>query len=197
VQPGTTKRHAELLDGLVELFLENGFRRFTLADLAEAMHCSKSTLYALGHSKEAVVRNVLVYFFGGAAEAIEARIAAETDPAARIVGYLHGVADELRPASPEFFDDVASHPDARAIYEQNTRIAAKRVAELIAAGVDSGGFRAVHPAFVADLVASEMSRIQTGDVLEHSGLGDAQAYDSLAELVLNGISAPGPPPRST
>lgn len=55
-------RQEELLDGLVELFLAEGFQRFTLADLANHLHCSKTTLYGLGHSKESVMLNVLARF---------------------------------------------------------------------------------------------------------------------------------------
>jgi len=185
---GTTRRQGELLDGLVELFLASGFAAFTLADLAERMHCSKTTLYALGHSKEALVRNVLVRFFRRATAEVEARVAEESDPARRIATYLRAVADELRPVSRRFFDDVAANPDAGSVYRRNTRIASERIAQLIAAGVEEGAFRSVDAKFVADLVANEMSRIQTGAVRSGTGLGDAEAYDALAELVLKGIS---------
>jgi AcrR family transcriptional regulator len=182
-------RREEVLDGLVGLFLKQGFRGFTLADLAAELHCSKTTLYTLGHSKEAVVRNVLVHFFRGATQSIEARIAGETEPSRRIGAYLRAVADELRPASPHFFADIAANPDARAVYERNTRIAAERISQMIAAGVKDGAFRTVDAAFVADLVASETTRIQTGAVRAATGLGDADAYDALAELVLRGIAS--------
>lgn len=185
---GTTTRHRELLGGLVQLFLTEGFRKFTLADLAEEMRCSKTTLYALGHSKEAVVRNVLVHFFRTATETVERRTDDSADPAARLVAYLRAVADVLRPASPQFFADLAANPDALAVYERNTGVAAKRVAELISAGVETGAFLAVDSAFVADMVTNEMSRIQTGAVYDRTGLSDSEAYDALAALVLKGIS---------
>ena len=77
---------------------------------------------------------------------------------------------------------------AGSVYKRNTRIASERIAQLIAAGVGEGAFRSVDAKFVADLVANEMSRIQTGAVHSGTGLGDAEAYDALAELVLKGIS---------
>jgi AcrR family transcriptional regulator len=185
---GTTRRQEEVLDGLVELFLANGFRRFTLADLAELMRCSKSTLYAFGHSKEEVVRNVLIHFFRRAGEEIDGRVEESRDPTTRIVTYLRAVADELRPASPEFFEDVAASPNTGRVYERNTQIAAADVSELIVTGVEKGAFRDVDPDFVADLVAAEMARIQTGEVRRRTGLGDAEAYDALTQIVLKGIS---------
>jgi AcrR family transcriptional regulator len=182
-----TPRHRELLDELVELVLAEGFGTLTIADLAQRLRCSKSTLYGLGHSKEQVLVNVLVRFFQRATERIEGRIAIETEPDARIVAYLRGVADELRPASTAFMADLAGHPSARDVYRRNTRIAARRVRQLVDEGAEQGAFRPVHAAFVADAVATVMARIQSGDVAEVTGLTDAQAYDELALLVLNGI----------
>jgi AcrR family transcriptional regulator len=183
----TTARHRELLDQLVELFLTEGFAAFTLADLTVRLHCSKSTLYALGHSKETVTVNVLKRFFQNATERIEARAAEPAEPADRIVAYLRAVADELRAASPLFMRDIAANPAARAVYEKNTRIAATRVHELIADGVQRGEFRHVNGAFVADVVASVMVRIQSGELERAVGLHDAEAYDELAALVISGI----------
>ncbi|MGX6447767.1 TetR/AcrR family transcriptional regulator [Patulibacter sp. S7RM1-6] len=180
-------RQQELLDGLVALFVAEGFRRFTLGDLTVRLRCSKSTLYALGESKEQLVGNAVVHFFRTATAEVERRTALETDPAARVQAYLTAVADALRPASPAFIEDVAAHPAARQAYARNTRIAARRVRELIDEGVASGAFRAVHAAFVADTVAATMARIQSGDVQRATGLRDAEAYEELATLVLRGV----------
>jgi AcrR family transcriptional regulator len=187
--PDPSPRQQQLIDELVALFLADGFRQFTLADIAERLHCSKTTLYALGHSKEQVTVNAVVRFFRLATEAVEAATAACADPAQRIVAYLSAVAAALRPASAAFMADLAAHPATRAVYERNTHAAAERVGELIAEGTASGAFRDVHGAFVADTVAATMRRIQTGQVLVATGLHDSEAYEELAALVLNGISA--------
>lgn len=190
VPVGTSRPRDELLDELLELFLAEGFRGFTLAQLAARLSCSKSTLYALGDSKEQLTANALKHFFRGATEAVEARTAAVEDPADRIAAYLRAVADQLRPASAAFMADLAAHPLGREIYERNTAIAAARVAQLIGEGVRAGRFRAVHEAFVADTVAAAMQRIQTGQVQAATGLDDARAYDELAALVLDGLRSP-------
>ncbi|MDW5595786.1 TetR/AcrR family transcriptional regulator [Conexibacter stalactiti] len=184
---GVARPSAGLLDDLLELFLAEGFGHFTLAQLAARLRCSKTTLYTLGHSKEQLTANALKQFFRTSAEAVERRTAAADAPADRIATYLRAVADALRPASPAFMADVAAQPLAREIYERNTAIAAERVAQLIADGVRAGDFRDVHAAFVADTVAATMQRIQTGQVLAATGLHDADAYDELAALVLDGI----------
>jgi AcrR family transcriptional regulator len=182
-----TARHEELLDELMAVFLADGFAALTLGELSARLHCSKSTLYALGHSKEAVTVLVLQRFFRRATGRIEDRTARAGTPSDRLIVYLRAVADELRSASPRFMADVAGHPAARAVYEKNTRIAAARVRELITAGSASGDFRGVHTAFVADVVTTTMVRIQNGDVARAVGLKDSEAYDELARLVITGI----------
>jgi AcrR family transcriptional regulator len=186
------RRREELLDQLVSLFLAEGFRHLTLDDLSARLHCSKSTLYALGQTKDQVTVNVVRRFFRAATGQVESAVAAPAPAGERIARYLNAIGDALRPASAAFTADLAAHPFAREIYEQNTAIAARRVRELIAEGVTSGEFRPVHAAFVADTAATTMARIQSGAVLAATGLADADAYDELAALVLDGIRSPHP-----
>ena len=47
-------------------------------------------------------------------------------------------------------------------------------------------------AFVADVVAGVMVRIQQRQLAEATGLTDGEAYENLAELLLRGLSAPDP-----
>lgn len=183
-----TRRQAELFDQLVALFLVEGFRELTIDGMAARLRCSKTTLYALAGTRDGLVRAVVVHFFRGATERVEARLAAASEQ--RIAAYLHAVAAELAPASATFFDDVAASPVAREIYERNTRSAARRVEQLVADGVTTGEFREVHTGFVADLLAATMVRIQQRQVAAATGLGDAAAYTELATLVTMGLTAP-------
>ncbi|MCW2567765.1 MAG: TetR family transcriptional regulator [Mycobacterium sp.] len=184
-----TARQRELFDDLTTLLLAEGFEELTLDGMASRLRCSKSTLYALAGSKEQLVRAAVVHFFRGATDRVEARLAAATGHRDRIAAYLRAVAAELEPASAAFFDDLAAFPPAREVYERNTRIAARRVQQLIADGVADGAFREVHAAFVADVVASVMVRIQQRRVAAATGLADARAYTELATLVMHGITA--------
>lgn len=183
-------RRDELLDGLLELFLAEGFRQFTLADLAARLRCSKTTLYALGQTKEQVTVNVVRHFFRTSTDAVEERTAAATSATARLEAYLRAIGRELRPASAAFMEDLGAHAAAREVYERNTELAAGRVRDILTEGVRAGEFRKVDTAFVADVTAATMQRIQTGAVRDATGLHDADAYDALAALVLQGIRAP-------
>ncbi|MGW0177633.1 hypothetical protein ACWDUM_27730 [Rhodococcus sp. NPDC003322] len=52
----------------------------------------------------------------------------------------------------------------------------------------AGDRRDGHAAFVADLAAATMVRIQRRQVTEATGLGDAEACQELASLVTNGLA---------
>lgn len=181
-------RKAQLLDQLVELLLAEGFAHLTLDELATRLRCSKSTLYGLADSKEQLVRAATVHFFRRATERVEERLAGAGGARDRIRTYLEAVGEQLRPASTRFMEDLAANAVAREVYEQNTRYAAGRVQDLITEGVRAGEFRDVHAAFVAEVTASTMVRIQRRQVAESTGLGDAQAYDELAALVTHGLA---------
>ena len=186
-----TRRRTELFDALVALLLAEGFAHLTLDDIAARLRCSKSTLYTLAASKEQLVQAATVHFFRSATEFVEARVAATAGARDRIAAYLSAVGEALDPATEQFMADLDGFAPARAVYEQNTGIAARRVQELIAEGVAAGDFRDVHAAFAADLVAAAMVRIQQRVVRRTTGLDDADAYRELAAILTAGISRPG------
>ncbi len=189
-----TARRTELFDALVELFLAEGFAHLTLDAIAARLKCSKSTLYTLAGSKEQLVTAATVHFFKRATDTVEASLAATTGPRERIAAYLTAVGEALADASERFMTDLHAFTPARQVYERNTRIAARRVHQLIDEGVATGEFRGAHPAFAADLAATMMVRIQQGGIRESAGLDDAAAYRELAAILTEGISAPQPRP---
>lgn len=184
----TTARQAQLFDQLVALFLADGFAHLTLDDIATRLRCSKSTLYALAENKDRLVYAVTVHFFRGATDRVEAELAGSAGAEERIRTYLEAVGRQLEPASARFMEDIAQMPVAREVYERNTRLAADRVRTLISEGVAAGELRDVHAAFVAEVVASVMVRIQQRQIAETTGLADAQAYRELAALLTHGLA---------
>ncbi|MFJ9381144.1 TetR/AcrR family transcriptional regulator [Streptomyces sp. NPDC101455] len=151
-----TTRQTNLLERLVALLTAEGFALFTLDDLAERLHCSKTTLYQLAGSKQELVQEAVKHYFRGAAEAVEKHVAATAAPADRIVTYLRAVAERLRALFRQFLDDMSDVAPAMDVYEANTRLAADRVRQLITEGVAAGAFRDVHAAFVGEVVTATM-----------------------------------------
>jgi AcrR family transcriptional regulator len=184
-----TRRRGELFDSLLTLFLAEGFSHLTLDDIAARLRCSKGTLYTLAGSKEQLVHAVTVHFFRRAADDVEQQVAVAQGARARITAYLTAVGDALEVASDRFMADLDAFAPARAVYGQNTAIAARRVSELIAEGVIAEEFRDVHAAFAADLAAAMMVRIQQGTVRSTIGLDDAAAYRELAAILTAGVAS--------
>ncbi|EWT05675.1 TetR family transcriptional regulator [Intrasporangium chromatireducens Q5-1] len=184
----TRARRDEVLADLRTLFLAEGFADLTIADLAERLHCSRSTLYLVAGSKEQIVVATVRSYFKTAAASIERRLAPERDPVARLRLYLDAVAEELSPASPAFHRDVAAFPPAREVYRQNTGYAAQRVRALIDEGVAAGRLRQVDAAFVGAAAGEVMTAIQRGAIAAATGLDDAAAYRQLADLLVHGLA---------
>ena len=185
-------RRDELLDELIELFLAEGFLELGVGDLAARLRCSRSTIYQVAPSKEQLVLAAIRGFFRRAAERIETRVAAEPDPGARLAVYLTAVAAELAPASARFYADLQAYAPASVIYEENTRLAARRVQDLVTAGAAAGALRDVDASFVGAAVAQVMSGIHSGAIGRASGLADAAAYRALADLVMHGVAHRAP-----
>ncbi|MFG2453941.1 TetR/AcrR family transcriptional regulator [Streptomyces sp. NPDC048512] len=186
--PRRTARQTDLLERLVALLVAEGFAAFTLNELTDRLRCSKTTLYQLAGSKQELVREAVKHYFREAAQSVEKEVADTSAPSERVVVYLSAVAQQLRPLSRQFLDDMAGFEPAREVYEANTRLAAARIRQLIADGVTAGAFRDVHAAFVGEVVAATMQEIQRGEVAARTGLNDAEAYAELASLIVHAVS---------
>jgi AcrR family transcriptional regulator len=181
-------RRDELLNGLVGIFLSEGFTGFSVEDLAVRLQCSKSTLYTIAPSKEQLFAAVVRAFFRRATERVETRLAAELDPAKRIGAYLDAIAAELAPASPAFYRDLDSFAPARDIYAQNTSIAARRVQDLVRD--TQRPENPVNAVFIGAVAAKTIESIQQGQLRVLTGLDDAAAYSALADLIVAGVTGP-------
>lgn len=174
--------------------LGSGFKRATVDALAAELRCSKTTLYRIAPSREQIVVAVVKHFFRHAAGGIEANVEAVSDPRERIGAYLAGVGHHMRRASPAFYEDMTSFAPTADIYRHNSRVAARRVRELIAEGVATGAFRPVHADFAGHVVALVIEAIQHGELLESTGLSSGDAYAELSELLVRGLTEGGIPP---
>jgi len=181
-------RLESVLDGLIDLFLAEGFLEFTIEDLAVRLHCSKSTLYAIASSKEQLIVAVVRALFRRATERVERRVADEDDPARRISTYLRAISDELSPGTSRFFGDVETFAPARELYSQNTAIAARRVQDLVHDAVPPG--RRVNAQFIGAVAAQVMESINRGEMAALTSLDDSASYRALADLILSGVLGP-------
>lgn len=175
------RRREELIERLIELFLDRGFTDLGVADLAALLRCSKSTLYAVADSKEQIIVTVVRAFFRRATARVEARLERESDPRERVEAYLRAISTELAAASPAFFADLTAFAPAHEIYRRNTRVAAGRVRQLVLeASPDQDA------AFAGAVAGLVMEAVHRGEIKASTGLDDSAAYAALAGLLVPG-----------
>ncbi|GAA2139693.1 TetR/AcrR family transcriptional regulator [Actinomadura napierensis] len=173
------RRRAELIERLIEVFLDRGFAGLSVAELAAVLRCSKSTLYAVAASREQIIVTVVRAFFRRATERVEAAVDASAGPRERVGAYLRAISAELAPASPAFFADLDAFAPAREIYKRNTLIAARRVQALVREAAP-----AADAEFVGAVAGQVMESIHRGEIKAQTGLDDSAAYAALAALVV-------------
>jgi AcrR family transcriptional regulator len=181
-------RVEELLGRAADIVLAEGFTSVTMDELAQRLGCSKATLYGLAGTKEQLVQAITRTFFVEAAAEIEAEVAIESDPRQRIRTYLSGVGAAMRRHSPAFYDDMVSYAPTARIYRRNSDVAARRVHELIDEGVRAGAFRDLNGTFAAQVVAVVIDALQSGALLQSTGLSAGDAFSELGDLLLDGLS---------
>ncbi|MFY0409511.1 TetR/AcrR family transcriptional regulator [Solicola sp. PLA-1-18] len=179
------ERVIRVVDGLVEIFLAEGFAHLGVAELARRLSCSKSTLYAVAPSKEQIVLTAVRAFFRGATARVEQSAAVAGTARDRLEAYLQAISTELRPASPAFIADVEAFAPAREIYRRNTQAAARRVRELVTEAPTVGA--SLDATFVGAVAALVMESVQRGDLTRTTGLDDSQAYAALTDLLVAGL----------
>jgi AcrR family transcriptional regulator len=181
-------RRNELLESLEKIFLAEGFNSLTVDEICRRLKCSKSTLYSIADSREQIIQAVTRHFFARATATIEAEVAQEKDPARRIIRYLNGVGTAMRRNSVAFYVDMVSYQPTANIYHLNSDAAARRVRELIEQGVEIGAFRRANATLAAQAIALLIDGVQSGELLQATGLSAGEAFSELGELLVNGLS---------
>jgi AcrR family transcriptional regulator len=185
-------RQAALLDGLREIYVREGFAGTPLDDIAARLSCSKGTLYALAATRADLSAAVVDLHFRLASGRIAARVASAGRAAEQLRAYLLGVAAETRAVSLAFIEDLGRVPATRRVYEYWVDRTADQVRAIIAGGIASGEFRAVHATFLGEVVTAVMANIEYGDLRERTGLTHAGAYEHLADTIVNAVAGDAP-----
>ena len=175
-----------MLDQLEELFLERGFARLTITDLASGVGCSRRTLYELAPSKDQLVLLVIdrLLHKRGRSALRSVDVTAPLD--AQIRSYLAGgiaVSWESR-----FADDLADDAAARRLVDHHYRFVMTVVQRLITLGVETGEFRPVNPAIVAATITGAALYIDEPNMADALGLRTADALEQILDLVLPSLT---------
>jgi AcrR family transcriptional regulator len=170
-------RQKEICDQLEEIFLREGFRHLTIADLVDRLHCSRRTLYSLAPSREELVLAVLGRMMNHMG--VEARARADLDTGVRV----------WRRSSRAFHEDLESYLPTKHLYDRHLQIALEVLGNLVERGVRQGSFRDLHPRLVAEILDASVDRIRQPDVLARAGVTLSEAIAELSRLFREGLVA--------
>jgi len=95
----------------------------------------------------------------------------------------------MRRHSNAFYDDMVGYEPTAQIYRKNSAAAAHRVHQMNEEGVQASVFRALNGHFTAQVVAVTIDAVQSGVLLESTGLTAGDAFSELGDLLLEGLSA--------
>jgi AcrR family transcriptional regulator len=183
-------RGEKILDRLEGIFLDEGFRRVTVAELAARLHCSRATLYALAPSKEELFLRVLDRVLGRIRRLGQEAAAGQSNVRDRIVAHMAPGMSEMQAASGVFFSDIASLPDARRILASHQRARREEVRAILEEGINGGDFRGVHTSLVAEVLMVAIQRVMDPQVLAENRLSAGEAIGEIEDLFLHGLLHP-------
>ncbi|MGH3629028.1 MAG: TetR/AcrR family transcriptional regulator [Sciscionella sp.] len=183
-------RQRQLFNEFEALFLEEGFRHLTIADLADRLHCSRRTLYTLAPSREELVLIVIDRLLNRIGA--NARRVADScsDPGDAIAAYLEAGVTSLRGARPAFNDDVESYGPTKQLYNRHLRTALDVLASFVDRGIQQGVFRQLNASLVAEILDASVGRIRRQDVLDRTGVSLTEAVEELTSLIRTGLVRP-------
>ena len=187
---GHSEREEHLLEALEEIFLQEGFRRVAVGELAARLHCSRATLYALAPSKERLfllVLERLLERIRGMGRAAYADGAAAED---RIVRGMAPGVTELRKSSVSFFADIASFAPAKRILADHQRARVDEACRTIEEEIRKGSVRGVHLRLVAEGMLAAIQRVMDPEFLTEAGLRMIEAVEEIEDLFLHGLLHP-------
>jgi AcrR family transcriptional regulator len=188
-------RQEQVLDVVEAAFLRQGIRAVRMAQLSDEASCSRSTLYELAPSKEAllllVVDRVMRRITARGAEAIEH----ETRPAEQIRAMLTSGAVDFGALGPRFLEAVREHPPTRMLFDRWVARGLVVLQQLIEDAVSVGEFRPVNAGVIAEAIFGVVLRFTDPEVIRS---GNQRFSDRLAETVdvlLDGLRPRSTPPH--
>jgi AcrR family transcriptional regulator len=184
------QRQRQILDGLEEIFLREGFRRVTVGELAKRLRCSRRALYELAESKEGLFVLVVDRLLSRIRALGDAAAAAGSALPERIESYLAPGIEGVRLATHLFTEDLTTLPQASRIFEEHQRRRLAGLRGMVAEGARRGIVRGLDSHLVADILSIAYRRASEPDFLAETNLSMTEAYREIGQLLCHGLLHP-------
>jgi len=181
-------RRDEIVAGLEEIFLKEGFREVRIEELASRLRCSRQTLYRLAPSKGELFLLVLDRFLARIREEGTEAASSDAEPGERIEAFLRpGIANTLN-ASRRFTEDVEGFEPGRRLLANHQRERIDQLRQLVEEGVASRAFSPIHPQLVAEVMLVAVGKASQPSFLAETGLSMSEAFAECSRFLRAGLS---------
>lgn len=181
------KRREELLEQLQSLLLAEGFAHLRVGAIASELRCSRSSLYKIADSKDALIERVFERYVAHAIDDATQRASHQPSATARIMEFARVIDEWQSKGSLEFWRDVRDHPPTADVLSLARAQGYRIIQRYLDEGVASGEFRPANTAFAARLVWLGAAMTRDPDVLEELGINRATASEELTQLIVYGM----------
>lgn len=183
-----TARQLELLAGIEALFVREGFRSTTLADLSRRLKCSRRTLYDLAPTKDDLVATVVGRFLDQNYATGVAAMEGAADARRRLEAFATAVVNDARRSSLDFAADIYATPRTADLLARYDQRCVSLIENVIRAGQETDEFRDLHAGLAAEAIMAAIARVQNNTVLTVVNRTYGQAVHELVDLFLDGLS---------
>jgi AcrR family transcriptional regulator len=184
-----SRRQQEVLDALETAFLDQGFRRPTVGELAARAQCSRRTLYEIAPTKGEMFLVVLDRMLWRMDHGAREHLHAHGDPASRIEALLAGGITAFRPAGAEFVADLNSYKPAQMLFTRHTDRVRGSIIRLVNEGIASGQFLNVNPDIVSEVMLIATRQMTDPAFLARTGQKPSEAMSLLYDFLRHGLVA--------
>ena len=174
-------------------FLEYGYSKISMEEIARDLGISKKTLYTEYESKEDLLRDVVRHLLKDFSDDLENAL---REPSLRFVDKLRILMSKMGQhklrMSPAFARDIETYaPSVWDDIREYRRKRSGRFLELVKAGVESGELRSdVNPVLVSRLYQNVVETMLHHSSLDELGMTAPQVYEAIIGVIFEGTLTP-------
>jgi AcrR family transcriptional regulator len=188
-----TDRGRAILDALGDIFLDEGFMHLTIGDLAERLHCSRRTLYALAPNRSELVLIVLDRRLRRIGRKAGEYLRTIDDPMELLKKFMLAGQSEIHQATAQYAEDTARTPAVERLNADHFRYHTAILGAILEHGIAEGTFRPVNTRLVAETVDAAFNRFRDPSFRREVGLNFEEANALLVDLLRFGLQVASDP----
>ncbi|CAE6911321.1 hypothetical protein R69927_06018 [Paraburkholderia domus] len=186
----TSRSNEEFLAELADLIKREGVSSLGIGEIAARLRCSRRRLYEVAPTKEDLLLVIArQQFQDSLAEGFQA-IAAESDPARRLIAYLNAGIRSSEALGAAFLADLQQSEEGRTMFDEFQLSRSEGAREILEAGVRCGEFRPINSDVVTEVLLGAAFRLRNPAFLRRAKLTVPEAFSEAYALVLQGLLQP-------